>query len=106
MSDLSSNAVSEAMYKTWQAREISVAHVTTDEIPSHRIARIAIDSISQVRRLLGMRIVAGCGRDWGSSAQRRWRSGTLSYFRKTEVGHLPSVAAGGGVGCERVTVLF
>ena len=33
-------------------------------------------------------------------------SGTLSYFRKTEFGHLPMIAAGPYAGRERVTYLF
>jgi len=43
-----------------------------------------------------MRIVAGYTRGGRSSAQRRWRSGTLSDFRKTEFGHLHIMIAFGG----------
>ena len=100
-------AVTQPVIEAWQGRENCIAHVSIDEIPSHRITRIALDLSTQVRRLLGMRIVAGYTRGGRSSAQRRWRSGTLSDFRKTEFGHLHiMIAFGGCAGRGRVTFLF
>jgi hypothetical protein len=55
-------AVAEAMIETWQAREKIIANAAIDQIPSLRIACNALESLAQVRRLLGMRIVAGCAR--------------------------------------------
>ena len=56
-------AVTKAVIEAWQGRENCIARVSIDEIPSHRITRIALDSFAQVRRLLGMRIVVGYA--WG-----------------------------------------
>jgi hypothetical protein len=56
-------AVTQPVIEAWQARENCIARVLIDEIPSHRITRIGLDSSTQVRRLLGMRIVAGYA--WG-----------------------------------------
>ena len=56
-------AVTQPVIEAWQARVNCIARVSIDEIPSHRITRIGLDSIAQVRRLLGMRIVAGYA--WG-----------------------------------------
>ncbi len=58
-----SRAVTEAVYEAWHARENCIARVQVVQFPSLRIARIALDSFSLVRRLLGMRIVAGYA--WG-----------------------------------------
>jgi hypothetical protein len=55
-------AVTQPVIETWQARENYVAGVSIDQFPSHRITRIGLDSRAQVRRLLGMRIVARCTR--------------------------------------------
>ena len=55
-------AVTQPVIEAWQGRENRIARVSIDEIPSHRITRIGLDSIAQVRHLLGMRIVAGCAR--------------------------------------------
>lgn len=55
-------AMTQPVIEAWQARENRAAHAAIDEIPSHRITHIALDSIAQVRRLLGMRIVARCAR--------------------------------------------
>jgi hypothetical protein len=51
-------AVTQPVIEAWHGRENCIARVSIDEIPSHRITRIALDSYPQVRRLLGMRIVA------------------------------------------------
>jgi hypothetical protein len=56
-------AVTQPVIEAWQARENCIARVSIDEIPSHRITRIGLDSLAQVRRLLGMRIVARCARE-------------------------------------------
>ena len=56
-------AVTQPVIEAWQARVNCIARVSIDEIPSHRITRIGLDSVAQVRRLLGMRIVAGYA--WG-----------------------------------------
>jgi hypothetical protein len=55
-------AVTQPVIETWQARENCVARASIDQFPSHRITRIGLDSLAQVRRLLGMRIVARCAR--------------------------------------------
>lgn len=55
-------AVTQPVIEAWQGRVNCIARVSIDEIPSHRITRIALDSFPQVRRLLGMRIVARCAR--------------------------------------------
>ena len=59
-------ATAGAMYDAWQGREKSIARVAIHQIPSHRIARIALESQTQVRRLLGIRIVAG----WATGLMR------------------------------------
>jgi hypothetical protein len=92
--------------ETWQGRENRIARVSIDKIPSHRITRIGLDSIAQVRRLLGMRIVARCARGLAKLSAATWRPGTQSDFRKTEFGHLHMIASGGGAGRGRVTFLF
>jgi len=56
-------AVTQPVIEAWQARENCIARVSIDEIPSHRITRIGLDSLAQVRRLLGMRIVARYARE-------------------------------------------
>ena len=56
-------AVTQPVIEAWQARVNCIARVSIDEIPSHRITRIGLDSLAQVRRLLAMRIVAGYA--WG-----------------------------------------
>ena len=57
------HAVTQAVIEAWHDRENCIMRVSIDEIPSHRIARNALESRPQVRRLLGMRIVAGDA--WG-----------------------------------------
>lgn len=88
-------AVTVAMIPAWQVREKITLRAAFDKILSNRIARNALESLVQVRRLLGMCIVAGRVRGAGG-AQRGGDgvSGTLGNFRKTEFGHLPWVAAG------------
>jgi hypothetical protein len=56
-------AVTQPVIEAWQGSENCIARVSIDEIPSHRITRIGLDSFAQVRRLLGMRIVARCARE-------------------------------------------
>ena len=55
-------AVTQAVNEAWHTRENCIARVQVVQFPSLRIARIALDSLSQVRRLLGICIVAGCER--------------------------------------------
>jgi len=52
------SAATQAVYEAWQAREKCIACVAFVQIPSDRIARNTLDSLPQVRRLLGKRIVA------------------------------------------------
>lgn len=56
-------AVTQAVIEAWHGRENCIARVSIDEIKFHRITCIALDSLAQIRRLLGMRIVAGYA--WG-----------------------------------------
>lgn len=58
-----SRVVTEAVNEAWHARENCIARVQVVQFPSLRITRNALDSFSQVRRLLGMRIVAAYA--WG-----------------------------------------
>ena len=60
---LVTRAVTQPVIEAWQGRENCIARVSIVEIPSHRITRIGLDSLAQVRRLLGMRIVAGCAQE-------------------------------------------
>ena len=55
-------AVTQPVIEAWHARENCIARVSVDQFPSHRITRIGLNSAAQVRRLLGMRIVARCAR--------------------------------------------
>jgi hypothetical protein len=52
-------AVTVAMIPAWQVREKITLRAAFDKILSNRIARNALESLVQVRRLLGMCIVAG-----------------------------------------------
>jgi hypothetical protein len=99
-------AVTQPVIETWQARENCVAGVSIDQFPSHRITRIGLDSRAQVRRLLGMRIVARCTRGLAKLSAAAMAFGTLSDFRKTEFGHLHMIALGRWAGRARVTFLF
>lgn len=51
-------SVTQAVYEAWQGRENCIARAAMNQIPSHRIARMGLDSPAQVRRLLGIRVVA------------------------------------------------
>jgi hypothetical protein len=54
-------AVTQAAIPAWSL-EKNTAHAAFDKILSNRIAHNALESLAQVRRLLGICIVAGCER--------------------------------------------
>ena len=53
------SAVTFAVYEAWQGYEKCIARCALVQNPSQRIAAFALQSIAQVRRLMGMRIVVG-----------------------------------------------
>src|SRR5262249_40869041 len=74
-----SRPVTQAVYETWQGRENRIARDATDQIPSHRITRNALESCPQVRRLLGIRVVSRCARglSWLSAVTMAFRDAQL-----------------------------
>jgi hypothetical protein len=80
-----SELVAQPLYETWQGRENCVARDAIDEIPSHRIARNALELRAQVRRLLGIRIVAGCARGLGKLSAVTVAFGDAQLFPQDRV---------------------
>lgn len=95
-------AVTQQGHEAWQDRENSITHVATDQIPSLRIACIALESRSQVRRLLGIRIVAGLAHGLSRLSRAAVAFGDARLFRKTEFS-MPVVALGRYAGREEVS---
>ena len=50
--------VTRAVYESWQGRENCTVHAAKKQIPSLRITHIALESLAQVRRLMGIRVAA------------------------------------------------
>lgn len=78
-------AVTQPVIEAWQARENCSARVSVDQFPSHRITRIGLDSLAQVRRLLGMRIVARCARGLAKLSAATMAFGDAQRFPQDRV---------------------
>ena len=50
--------VTSPVYEAWQGRENCIARAAIKQIPSLRITHIALESLAQVRRLMGIRVAA------------------------------------------------